>query len=51
VAHISKHRNGWKKYIGGRRFYSHLGHTEDDFKLVVAALVARWEAIVARGWR
>lgn len=46
---ISEHRKGWKKFIGGRRFYSYSGMTEEEFRRVVTALQDRWETIAARG--
>jgi hypothetical protein len=46
---ISTHRNGWKNFIGGRRFYSYAGMDEDTFKHVAADLEARWKAIKAAG--
>lgn len=45
----NKHRTGWKKFIGGKRFYSRSGMEQDTWALLVAALDARWAAIKAIG--
>ncbi len=46
---ISPHRGGWKKYIGGKRFYSHVGQDRESFQQVAAASEIRWQVIKARG--
>jgi hypothetical protein len=46
---ITPHRDGFKKYVGGRRFYSHAGQDRESFRLVAAALVDRWDAIKRQG--
>jgi integrase len=46
---VSPHLSGWKKFIGGRRFYSHVGQSLDSFRRVAVALIARWREMKAGG--
>lgn len=48
VVKISKHRSGWKKFVGGRRFYSSVGMDVETFRLVAGALETRWKVVKAR---
>lgn len=46
---ISKHRDGWKKFIGGKRFYSPVGMARETFVLIAGSLERQWQVIVAEG--
>lgn len=44
---ISRHREVWKKFVGGKRFYSHADMDMETFRLVAGALEVRWAVIRA----
>lgn len=46
---INRHRDGWKKFIGGKRFYSPVGMDSETFRRLAGALQVRWSIISVSG--